>query len=233
MDNVGAVANELARIMNTEVLILPDKVLIDTAEGNMLDRKALDYGMTRVDSETDESFRKRVLERIRVPIMSGNKNHYIFWAKSVTGVSEAKVISCWNGNGTVKVIVQSSDYDVPSDEVIENVANFIEENRPIGASVTVAKAIPVNVDVEIDITIESGYNLDEIKNTFIELLQTYLNSISFDEKKVLSYYKIGDIMFGIEGVIDILESKINGDKVSLRTGFEEFFKLNEVIVNGS
>ncbi len=232
MDNVGAVANELAMVMSTEVLTLPDKVLVDTAEGNMLDRKALDFGMTRTESETDESFRKRILERIQRPIVSGNKNHYIDWAKSVAGVGEAKVISCWEGNGTVKVIVQSSDYDVPSDEVIENVASFIEDNRPIGASITVTKAIPVSLNVDASITIESGNSLEDIKSEFVELLQTYLSSISFDEKTVLSYYKIGDIIFGIEGVIDILEYTINGGKSSLKTEFEEFFKLNEVTLNG-
>ncbi len=233
MDNVQAVAIELARIMNMDVLTIPDNVLIDTAEGNMLDRKALDYNMTRTTDETDESFRARILERIQKPIISGNKNHYIFWAKSVDGVGNAKVESCWNGNGTVKVVVLSSDFGVPSDEVIENVSNYIEEQRPIGASVTVVKATPVEVNVEATIVYDSNFTLEEIEQAFSEALQNYLNTISFDETKVLSYYKIGDIIFNIDGVMDIVEYTLNGEKVSLQTEFEEFFILSEAVVNGN
>ncbi len=233
MDNVQAVAIELARIMNMEVSPIPDSVLIDTAEGNMLDRKALDYNMVRTDDETDESFRIRILEKIQKPIMSGNKNHYVHWAKNVTGVGNAKAESCWNGNGTVKVVVLSNSFGVPDDEVIENVATYIEEQRPIGASVTVVKATPVPINVEATITYDNNFSLDNIKIAFSEAFQSYLNTISFDETKVLSYYKIGDILFNIDGVMDIVEYSLNGDKVSLQTSFEEFFVLSEVVVNGN
>ncbi len=233
MDNVQAVAIELARIMSMEVSPIPDSVLIDTAEGNMLDRKALDYNMVRTTDETDESFRNRILERIQRPIISGNKNHYVHWAKSVDGVGNAKVESCWNGNGTVKVVILSSNYGVPDDEIIENVAQYIEVERPIGASVTIVKATPVQVSVSATIAYDSNFNIEEIKTSFTESFQNYLNSIAFDENKVLSYYKIGDILFNIEGVTDIIEYTLNGDKVSLQTAFEEFFILNEVVIDGN
>ena len=172
MDNIQAVSEELARFDMMEVKPIPDRVLLDTAEGEYLDRKALDYNETRnpaeaavgnllftgepgtvipigtevlygslvfetaaaarisaegfcevraqcqtegtagnVDAETitvlrlaidgvksvtntapfgggtqaesDDSFRSRILEKIRQPITSGNRNHFIYWAKQV------------------------------------------------------------------------------------------------------------------------------------------------------
>ena len=42
MDNLQAVAEEMARMDAMEVQPIPDHVLLDTAEGEYLDRKALD-----------------------------------------------------------------------------------------------------------------------------------------------------------------------------------------------
>ncbi len=231
MDNVGAVAIELAKIMTMDVLPMPDRLMLDTAEGMYLDRKAQDFNMIRNENETDESFRKRILERIQRPIVSGNKNHYIHWAKEVNGVGEAKIISCWNGNGTVKVIVLSDNYDVPTDEVIEEVQSYINENKPIGADVTVVGADILEVCIDVVLEIENDYNLEDVKITLEKDLNDYLKSISFDENKTLSYYKIGDIIFAIDGVIDILNYTLNDGKSSIKTNFSEFFKLKEVSLN--
>ena len=47
MDNLQAVSEELARMDAMEVQPIPDRVLLDTAEGEYLDRRALDYAETR------------------------------------------------------------------------------------------------------------------------------------------------------------------------------------------
>ena len=47
MDNLQAVAEEISRLDTMEVMPIPDRVLLDTAEGEFLDRKALDYNETR------------------------------------------------------------------------------------------------------------------------------------------------------------------------------------------
>lgn len=322
MDNIQAVSQELARIMTLEVLPIPDHVLLDTAEGILLDRRAADFNEVRnparkavgrikfigssgivipsgiiavtsdleyvttesgvinesqtisisaecltegkigniaageiidlknslngvdsvtnedafsggVDEESDTSFRNRILEKIQRPITSGNKNHYEYWAKQVSGVGKAKVLSCWNGNGTVKVILLSDVFDVPDDVVVENVKDHIEANRPIGADVTVSKALPVPVTIHVTVVLADGYNLDSIKSQAIDGINKHLSQIAFDENKHLSYYKVGDVIFGIDGVIDISSYTLNGGTVSLQTDFDEFFKLQEVIVNGS
>lgn len=321
MNNIGAVAQELAEIISMSVLPIPDNTMIDTAEGIFLDRKALDFNEARnaskssvgileftgtegtiipagtvatsdylefvttketmilpsgtcevcttattegqsgnvaalkietlklymdgvrsvinpepftggVDEESDTSFRERVLEKIRKPITSGNKNHYIYWTKQVSGVGKAKAISCWNGNGTVKIIVLSDQYDVPDDNLIQKVIKNIEENRPIGAEVTVSKAIPLSVNVSITVVLAKGYVAEDIKKKITISLEAYLKSISFDETKHLSYYKIGDIIFNVEGVSDITNYTLNNAAISIQTTFEEFFKLQEVLLNG-
>ena len=178
MDNLQAVAEEISRLDTMEVMPIPDRVLLDTAEGEFLDRKALDYNEIRnpataatgtllftgdvgaaipqgtgalygalvfetttparigadgtcqvgakcqetgpagnapagaiaalqasVDgvksvtnpqpfgggtgAESDDSFRQRIFDKIRRPITSGNRNHFIYWAK----------LGVWGGRG--------------------------------------------------------------------------------------------------------------------------------------
>ena len=65
MDNIQAVAEEMARIVRMEVATIPDHVLLDTAEGEYLDRKALDYNEVRLEGETDDAFRARIFQKIQ------------------------------------------------------------------------------------------------------------------------------------------------------------------------
>lgn len=235
MDNIQAVSNELSKIMNLEVQPMADKLLIDTAEGVYLDRKALDFNMQRNIDESDESFRQRVLEKIRKPITSGNINQYVHWAKSVNGVANAKCLSCWNGNGTVKVIVLSETLEVAGENLITSVKEYIEENRPIGATVTVISAKSKELNVSVELSLIAGYTIDEVKENIKIKLKEYLNTIVFDETKTFSYYKVGDVIFNVEGVDDIVSYTINNEMQSLKTEVDEFFQLMEmeVIVNGN
>ena len=50
------------------------------------------YGAKPDGSVKTFSFRSRVLEKIRRPITSGNRNHFIYWAKQVSGVGGAKCL---------------------------------------------------------------------------------------------------------------------------------------------
>ncbi len=323
MDNISAVATELARIMDTEVDGIIQDVFIDTASGIMLDKKASEFNEKRreakyatgeltingengvfipkgtlfksdfgilyesledveindslqvrvsikcleigsignsksgkinsfkdslngiisvvneeeisggVNEEGDESFRERIFEKIRNPIVSGNKNHYIYWAKQVPGILEAKVIPLANGNGTLKLIVLSSDYDEVQENILDNLTDYIENNRPVGASVEIVSAKRKLLSINMNLELDDDYEVLEIKEQIKARISSYLRNIAFDESKVLSFYKIGDIAFGIDGVKDVINYTINSGNVSLSTQIDEFFYLSEVVVNGS
>ena len=48
----------------------------------------------------------------------------------------------------------------------------------------------------------------------------------------ISYYRIGDLIFGVEGVADIISYTLNGGLTSLASDYEEYFSLGEVAVSG-
>lgn len=181
------------------------------------------------EEETDEAFRKRIFEKIRMPIASGNANSYVFWAKQVSGVGNARCIPLWNGEGTVKVVVLSSDGIAPDDKIIENVAAYIETQRPIGAKVTVSKAEARDVRIDATIKISSGYKLADVQTEADRIIRKYLTGIAYEEdSKILSYFKVSDLIFNVGGVSDVLDYTINGGKNSVNAGASEFFYLSEI-----
>lgn len=330
MDNLQAVSEELARIDAMEVQPIPDRVLLDTAEGEYLDRKALDYNETRnpaaasvgtllftgepdtvilvgtevlfgalvfettaaarigadgscevgascqtagtagnvaantvtvlrtavggvtsvtnpepfgggAAAESDDAFRRRVLEKIQRPITSGNRNHFIYWAKQVSGVGGAKCLGaevC--GPSKVRVIVLSDQYGAPDDVILDNVRAHIEEERQIGAEVTVAAAEPKAVRVAAAVKVTSGYNIADIRQNVQTALLEYVASVNRadfntapargdqNRESSISYYRVGDLIFSVDGVADIISFTLNGEISSLTSGYEEYFALEEV-----
>lgn len=321
MDNIQSVSQELSRMYHMDIDTIPDKILLDTAENEYLDRCVSEYGIVRnpatyaigfvtfigaintyipsntvvvsdslkfmtlsdliingtgkssvmaqcliagkignvaiseikdfdqdyrisgvtvinetaftggLDQEDDEALRQRTFEKIRKPHTSGNENDYVKWAKEVPGIGNAVCVPCWKGPGTVEVIVLASDGDVPADNILVNVVNHIEENRPIGADVTVVKAIAKDLSINGTIKMQNGYEIEEIMSGFKSLLNEYLISKPFGIDKVFSYFKVSDLLFNIDGVDDVLSYTVNDKQEQIKASAEEFFKIKEVVLN--
>mgnify|MGYP001101674614 CR=1 FL=1 len=120
-------------------------------------------GVGGADEESDADLWARYHERRTEPITSGNANHYVMWAKEVTGVSYARCIPLWNGNGTVKVIIAGADKKPLDDTIVTACAEHIEAERPIGATVTVVSVTEVEIPIVAKIKLVNGHSLDEVK----------------------------------------------------------------------
>ena len=71
------------------------------------------------DTETDSSFRERIINRINQRPFAGNKSSYLEYVNDIEGVGGCKVFPVWNGGGTVKVSVVDSNFDIPTSEFIQ------------------------------------------------------------------------------------------------------------------
>jgi len=159
--------------------------------------------------EADEELRGRYYIKVQTPTTSGNKYHYLNWAKEVTGVGDARVVPLWNGNGTVKVIIINSNKRAADSTLIDLVAAYIEDNRPIGATVTVISAIEKAIDISATLTIDSAnYTLEGVKTSIETNIINYLKSVAFIDTYI-SYAKIGNIIFDTNGVLDYSALTVN------------------------
>lgn len=103
------------------------------------------------NEESDTELLKRYYTVVRTPATSGNKYHYYNWAMSVDGVGDCRVLPLWNGNGTVKVIIVDSNHETATQNLMDKVAAYIEEQRPIGATVTISSPEPLTIDISADV----------------------------------------------------------------------------------
>lgn len=173
------------------------------------------------ESETDDELRSRYIDKVRTPPTSGNKYHYLTSAKEVIGVGDAKVFPLWNGNGTVKVVIVNSNKRGANTELINTVSMHIEDNRPIGATVTVASAVEKAINISSTFIIDTNnYTLEQVKTNIQSNVAKYLADIAFTETSI-SYAKIGSLIIASNGILDYSDLTINGGTANISIGAEE------------
>ena len=175
------------------------------------------------DEENDADLLKRYLEKVRLPATSGNKYEYYEWAKSVSGVGDARVLPIWNGPGTVKVIIVDANMQVAPASLIKAVADYIETVRPIGATVTVVSPTPVPVTITAKI---SG-TLD--KEQYLKDINAYVAKKGMD-LHTLSYARCIDILLNQSTVADCADVKLNGKDI-IQCADDEMICAEEVEVD--
>lgn len=165
------------------------------------------------DTESDEELRARYFKAIR-PATSGNPRHYEVWAEEVEGVGAAKALPVWNGPGTVKVVVIDANKQPANAPLLESVRAKIEENRPIGADVTVASAAAVLINVAVALTLKSGLTTDDVRPKIQAAITAYLNKTAF-QNSYISYAHIGGSILTVDGVTDFANLRVNNGTVNI------------------
>jgi uncharacterized phage protein gp47/JayE len=169
-----------------------------------------------MDEEDDASLLARYLAKVRSPGTSGNKADYINWSLEVPGVGGVQVLPLWDGPGTVKVVLLGTDKKPASQAVVDAVQNYIaptagtgEGKAPIGASVTVAAATAVLINVAATVTLTGTKTLAEIQTSFQSALMDYLAGIAFSSDPTVRYVKIGALLLDQDGVRDYANLLVN------------------------
>lgn len=103
------------------------------------------------------------------PHTSGNEAHYKEWALSVNGVGAVRVTPLWRGPGTVLVLIAGFDRRPVDDAIVADCAKHIQTQRPVGADVTVASAVAVEVDARVVLT--SSASLSAVEAAFTARLE--------------------------------------------------------------
>lgn len=155
------------------------------------------------ETEQDEPYRQRILERKRKPARAGVPADWERWALEVKGVTKAKCFRCARGAGTADIIIWGNQGDAPEKGLIEACQNYLEKNYvpadlAQGGILVVAPEL-VSVDIVIeDVVLKEGYT----KETAEEILQ----------KAFLEYFR-SDKTKEMVSVVDCI--------VCIRTAFDE------------
>ena len=175
------------------------------------------------DEESTESLRTRYFSTLDSQAFGGNIADYKEKVTQIQGVGGVKVYPVWNGGGTVKLVIVNSQYQKPSNELINDVQTIVDPilNQgngvgiaPIGHVVTVEGVTEETVNIETNIVYQEGWTWEDIEpyvqsaidEYFLELNQTW----SQNENLVVRISQIETRLLNLTGVIDISGTSING-----------------------
>lgn len=172
------------------------------------------------DPESDTDLYTRIHDRLSFPITSGNSNHYIQWAKETAGVSYASCIPLWNGNGTVKVVIAGADKGPVDEEIRAICAAHIEEERPIGATVTVVSAKKMELPVAAAVTLLEGYSTEDVTNQLTAAVSALLSAQTFGQDVTIPYSRFLACLLQCSGVADYSSFTVNGGTAAVSVSAE-------------
>lgn len=186
------------------------------------------------NEEDTETFRLRYFAALKSKAYGGNGSDYKEKVLALPGIGGVKVYRCWNGGGTVKLVILNSQYAIPDSELVEEVQNEIDPSpqgkgygiAPIGHVVTVAAATDIKINVSADITLKEGYDPADVQTAVEAAINSYLEARrqewcnqSDTEQVIVRAAYILTAMLNVQNVIDVANVTINGetDRITLET----------------
>lgn len=196
------------------------------------------------EEETDDELRARYFEDLQSQPFGGNIAEYKTKTKLISTVGGCKVYPVWNGGGTVKLIIQDSNFDTPTPTIIDEVKNAVDPLvgtgtglgfAPIGHSVTVVGTTDVTVNVSSTFTFSPGYIWADVETYAEEALEAYLlslrqewDSYSTEAGLVVRITQIESSFLSVNGIIDVAGTTINSSASNLTLSNESIPVLGTV-----
>lgn len=205
--------------------LIPINYIKDLTDAQLVE--ILIYGE---DEEDTEAFRARWRKAFHGIEFGGNKASYIRTINEINGVGGVKVDRATNAagekvGGYVRCTIISSNYDVPSDELVDAVQTIIDPEvnagdgdglAPIGAVATIVPVKGVNIDITTTLTYDTGYSYEAVKSKLESAIETYFKELrkgwedNRQNNTTVRIARIDSALLNVDGVIDVADTMLNG-----------------------
>jgi uncharacterized phage protein gp47/JayE len=180
------------------------------------------------DEEATEHLRQRYYNSLDSQAFGGNITDYKEKTLAIGGVGGVKVYPVWNGGGTVKLVILDSQFQKPTNALIDIVQTAIDPTQnqgagmglaPIGHVVTVVGVDETTVDISTRITFEQGWDWAAILPYVQAAIDEYFESLAGEwensEFLVIRISQIETRLLNLTGVLDIQNTTLNGQAANL------------------
>lgn len=182
------------------------------------------------DDEDTEVFREKYFSSFDSQAWGGNIQDYKEKTKALNGVGGVKVTPVWNGEGTVKLTILSSTYDVPGAELLTQLKQTIDPAEKTGLGygmagidhrVTVEGVEKVLVNVQTTISYQPGWNYEASKTYIEKAIDGYLLELAKawesegDNGLVVRVSRLETALLNAQGVLDVQGTRLNGQASNL------------------
>lgn len=182
------------------------------------------------NEEDTEVFRQRYFDSFEAVAFGGNRADYKAKTKAINGVGGVKVKRAWNGGGTVKLTIIDSQFNKPSQLLIDTVQEAVDPLTaqgegigfaPMNHVVTVVGCGETSIDIALNITYQSGFTWAAIEADvhtaidayFKELAEQWASANSKQEDEAGLIVRISQIeyrLLGVAGILDLANTLLNG-----------------------
>jgi uncharacterized phage protein gp47/JayE len=180
------------------------------------------------DDESAEHLRQRYYDSLDSQAFGGNVADYKEKTLALDGVGGVKVYPAWDGGGTVKLVILSSQFRKPTPTLVDMVQTAIDPTgnqgaglglAPIGHVVTVAGADEAAVDVTTRVTFEQGWDWGSTLPYMQEAIDRYFASLAEGWQDsnaiVVRISQIETRLLGLTGILDVRDTTLNGEAENL------------------
>ncbi|MDH5298117.1 MAG: baseplate J/gp47 family protein [Desulfobulbaceae bacterium] len=162
------------------------QIFPDTATEQNLEHHGWLRAIDRKQGESAADYLGRVLDNLRQPPAGGNRYDYVKWAKEITNVTRAYSYPLAQGAESVDVVILADEAatgsEIPTQELLDEVAAYIDDVRPVGARYVRVLA-PTVEPQDVTMTVYgSGVDTAEIQAD----IEAYLDTFEPDQKLYLS-----------------------------------------------
>lgn len=218
-----------------------DLIPIDFTEG-LESAKVTELLVAGNDDESKESLYKRYIESFTSQSFAGNIAAYKEKFASIQGIGGSKIYPTWQGAGTVKAVLISSDYTAVSDYLIGQIrAEAVPAKgsgygwAPIGHNLTIESVKEVVVNVSTQITYAAGYSSSNLSEKIKEKIKEYLKGIAEAWKEgdehteaIVYISRLESAILDVQSVLDVNNTSLNSNGSNLTLQSDEIPKLGEV-----
>lgn len=200
------------------------------------------------DEESDDELRERALLKINQEAFAGNKASYIQFTNSIDGVGDCKVFPVWNGGGTVKIAIITSDNNIPSQDFISQIQEEIDPidkqgqgigMAPIGHTVTVVAPDKLDINISAQLEINDEYTIEQLRPSILEKINKYIDEVqnNWSEADNLIIYisRLIASILSVSQVNNVASLTINASNKDLTIALSgtnvQFPILNEVVLS--
>lgn len=186
------------------------------------------------EEEDTEVFRSRYFDSLESQAFGGNRADYKAKVLALKGVGGVKIYRATNvsgdtSGGNVKLVILNSEYGKPSETLVNEVQTAInpietsgdgEGLAPLWHFVSISAVDEVVIDINTNITYQTGYSYEDVKSYIDEAIDKYYLSLAKEwqdsDNLVVRISQIEYTLLGVTGIIDITGTTINGVAVNLQ-----------------
>lgn len=200
------------------------------------------------DEEETEAFRKRYFNSFESTAFGGNRTDYKEKVGEMDGVGGVRVYRAKYGAGTVGLTIIDSNFNKPTQLLIDTIQQLVDPvnlqgegvgTAPIDHVVTVSGVNEEVINVALNITYQNGYSWTDVEPNVLSIIDQYFKELAEQWAQAATYeddhsgviVRISQIetrLLALPGIVDIVDTQLNGDTVNIELNMESIPKRGAV-----